>query len=337
MLCPPLSIVSRRKRNAKDYGIYSSLIACPTSYQSTCRHPCTSATENMEFCVKLWADHFSAPKHAIAALPTLGIWKYYSITGHSSSRSFISKAFLRETSVQLSSWPNRTLPPVMQRILKRGLRKRSFGTGVMAKRQSSIFWMGGNGGLRGLWIRGARLPSSSPRWIIQMFRLRFRQQAKAVLMELILVRTKLPSDSVWGYYSTVFTIYLLHQNEEIHVWIEFNCETSLMLIEIKSNQNPPKVVLVPMEKVQMVRALTVFGYDDAPHGHAEVKLENIELDESCLMLGEGRGFEIAQSRLGPGRIHHCMRAVGLAARCYELMIERSMERETFGKRLCEHG
>jgi len=97
------------------------------------------------------------------------------------------------------------------------------------------------------------------------------------------------------------------------------------------------VVVVPMEKIQMVRALTVFGYDDAPHGHAEVKMENIELDESCLVLGEGKGFEIAQSRLGPGRIHHCMRAVGLAARCYELMLKRSMERETFGKRLCQHG
>lgn len=97
------------------------------------------------------------------------------------------------------------------------------------------------------------------------------------------------------------------------------------------------VVLVPMEKVQMVRALTVFGYDDAPHGHAEVLLDNIELDESCLVLGEGRGFEIAQSRLGPGRIHHCMRAVGLASRCYELMIDRSMSRETFGKPLCQHG
>lgn len=97
------------------------------------------------------------------------------------------------------------------------------------------------------------------------------------------------------------------------------------------------IVIVPMEKVKMVRALSVFGYDDAPHGHAEVKLDNIELDESCLVLGEGKGFEIAQSRLGPGRIHHCMRAVGLAARCYELMIERSMTRETFGKRLCQHG
>ena len=97
------------------------------------------------------------------------------------------------------------------------------------------------------------------------------------------------------------------------------------------------VVLVPMEKVKMVRALTVMGYDDAPHGHAEVALENIELDESCLVLGEGKGYQIAQSRLGPGRIHHCMRAVGMAARCYELMLERSMARKTFGKYLCEHG
>ena len=92
-----------------------------------------------------------------------------------------------------------------------------------------------------------------------------------------------------------------------------------------------------MDKVKMVRALTVFGYDDAPHGHAEVALENIQLDASNLVLGEGKGFVIAQSRLGPGRIHHCMRAVGLASRCYELMLVRSIERKTFGQRLCEHG
>lgn len=97
------------------------------------------------------------------------------------------------------------------------------------------------------------------------------------------------------------------------------------------------VVVVPIDKVTMVRPLTVFGYDDAPHGHAEVLLKNVVLDESCLVLGEGKGFEIAQSRLGPGRIHHCMRAVGLAARCYELMLERSMSRKTFGKYLCQHG
>lgn len=97
------------------------------------------------------------------------------------------------------------------------------------------------------------------------------------------------------------------------------------------------VVIVPMKSIELVRPLTVFGYDDAPHGHAEVRMDNIHLDESCLILGEGRGFEIAQSRLGPGRIHHCMRAVGLAARCYELMIQRSLERETFGKKLFQHG
>jgi acyl-CoA dehydrogenase len=105
----------------------------------------------------------------------------------------------------------------------------------------------------------------------------------------------------------------------------------------KDTHSSHTVVIVPMENIILVRPLTVFGYDDAPHGHAEVLMDNIHLDESCLILGEGRGFEIAQSRLGPGRIHHCMRAVGLAARCYELMIQRSLERETFGKKLCQHG
>ncbi len=103
------------------------------------------------------------------------------------------------------------------------------------------------------------------------------------------------------------------------------------------NHNAHTVVIIPMDKVKMVRPLTVFGYDDAPHGHAEVALENIEMDESCLVIGEGKGFEIAQSRLGPGRIHHCMRAVGLAVRCYELMLERTLCRKTFGKYLWEHG
>mmetsp|Transcript_16592 Transcript_16592/g.33373 ORF Transcript_16592/g.33373 Transcript_16592/m.33373 type:complete len:447 (+) Transcript_16592:223-1563(+) len=99
------------------------------------------------------------------------------------------------------------------------------------------------------------------------------------------------------------------------------------------------IVIVPMSHpgIKCVRALTVFGSDDAPHGHAEVSLNNIDLDETAVILGEGRGFEIAQSRLGPGRIHHCMRAIGLAARCYELMLERTMQRQTFGKFLHEHG
>jgi len=105
----------------------------------------------------------------------------------------------------------------------------------------------------------------------------------------------------------------------------------------KRKHSSHTVVMLPIDKVKMMRELTVFGYDDAPHGHAQVALENIELDESCLILGEGRGFEIAQSRLGPGRIHHCMRAVGIAARCYELMLERTLSRKTFGKYLYEHG
>jgi len=99
------------------------------------------------------------------------------------------------------------------------------------------------------------------------------------------------------------------------------------------------VVIIPMSNsgVQLVRPLTVFGYDDAPHGHAEVRLNNIQLTQSSIVLGEGRGFEIAQSRLGPGRVHHCMRAVGQAQRCLDQMIARSMERQTFGKYLYEHG
>ena len=99
------------------------------------------------------------------------------------------------------------------------------------------------------------------------------------------------------------------------------------------------VVLIDMnnEGVEMVRPLTVFGYDDAPHGHAEVKLTNIQVSPSNLIIGEGSGFQVAQSRLGPGRIHHCMRSIGLAQRCYEYMLERSLTRRTFGKLLCEHG
>ena len=121
------------------------------------------------------------------------------------------------------------------------------------------------------------------------------------------------------------------------------CKVYILMAKTAGEEAPRharhSMFVVPADTpgIKILRAMTVFGHDDAPHGHMHVRFEDVRVPASALLLGEGRGFEVSQGRLGPGRIHHCMRAIGQAERALELMCKRSLERVAFGRQLAKLG